>query len=345
PTPPPPPSPTPRPPAPTAAPAIVAPVPSPTTVPTTVPTIAPAPATASSVPAWPSAAPAPPAAPSPAGAASGYPLTVTDDAGRTVKIARRPVRLVSLVPSCTEILYAVGAGDRVVGVDDFSDFPAEAKTKAKVGGMKTNLEKVLALTPDLVCATRANPADTLRSIEQANIAVLILDAKDVDGIAADIVLVGKAVDAQPQAERVVANLRERIETVKAKVAGAPKVRIYHELDASDPAKPFTIGPGSFVDALITIAGGQNVFAAAKSQYPQASLEELIRADPEVITLADAAFGITPDSVAKRTGWATITAIKKKAIYPIDQDVVSRPGPRIAEGIEAFARILHPERFR
>jgi len=325
----------------------VAPAPSPTAAPS--PTVPPSP-TAAATPASapspvPTVAPTVAASPTAQAAAVSYPLTVQDDHKQTVTVAQRPQRIVSLAPSCTEILYSVGAGDRIVGVDEFSNYPAEAKTKPKVGGMQTNLEQVIALKPDLVCAAGITPASVIQSLQQAKIPVLVLDGQSIPEVLNDITLAGQTVGDVAEASKVTADVQARIQAVQEKVAGAPRPRVLDELDATDPSKPYTVGPGSFVDALITVAGGQNAFEDAKSAYPQVNLEEILHADPQIILLADAQYGTTPEMVAKRTGWTGITAVKQHAVYPIDADITSRPGPRIADAVETLAKIFHPERFQ
>ena len=275
------------------------------------------------------------------------PVSVVDDAGRTVEIAKAPQRLVSLAPSNTEILFALGLGDKVVGVTDFCDYPEEAKAIEKVGGIEPNLEKIVDLDPDLVLAIGGSPAQVEKATEMGklDLTVLVLEPGDIEGIMANIELVGKAVGAEKEASELVAQMRKRFDDITAKAKGAEsKPKVFFELDATDPSKPYTPGPGSFIDALITLAGGSNVGAGAKMQWAQLSTEEIIAQDPEVIVLGDANYGVTAEMVKERPGWSVITAVKNDAIYPIDDVLVSRPGPRIIDGLEALARIIHPELF-
>ncbi|MGA9348911.1 MAG: cobalamin-binding protein [Anaerolineae bacterium] len=275
------------------------------------------------------------------------PVSVVDDAGRTVEIAKTPQRLVSLAPSNTEILFALGLGDKVVGVTDFCDYPEEAKAIEKVGGIEPNLEKIVDLDPDLVLAIGGGLllVEKATEMEKLDLTVLVLEPGDIEGIMANIELVGKAVGAEKEASELVAKLRKRFDDITAKAKGAEsKPKVFFELDATDPSKPYTPGPGSFIDALITLAGGSNVGAGAKMQWAQLSTEEIIAQDPEVIVLGDANYGVTAEMVKERPGWSVITAVKNDAIYPIDDVLVSRPGPRIIDGLEALVRIIHPELF-
>jgi iron complex transport system substrate-binding protein len=141
-------------------------------------------------------------------------------------------------------------------------------------------------------------------------------------------------------------MRQKLDALKGKLTTAKtKPRVDWELDATDPTKPFAVGPGNFVNDIITLAGGTNVFASATKPYTQVSAEQIIAAKPDIIIMSDAAYGITVDSLMKRKGWSVIAAVKNKNVHPIDDNLVSRPGPRIAEGLEAAARLIHPELFK
>jgi iron complex transport system substrate-binding protein len=283
----------------------------------------------------------------PAAVATPKPVSVVDDAGRTVEIAKTPQRIISLAPSNTEILFALGLGDKVVGVTDFCDYPEEAKAIEKVGGIEPNLEKLVDLNPDLVLAIGGSAAQVEKAteMEKLGLTVLVLEPGDIEGIMANIELVGQATGAEKVASQLVAQMRERFDDITTKAEGAgSSPKVFFELDATDPSKPYTPGPGSFIDALISLAGGSNIGASAKMQWAQLSTEEIIARDPEVIILGDVNYGVTVEMVKERPGWLVITAVKNGAIYPIDDILVSRPGPRIIDGLEALARIIHPELF-
>lgn len=329
-------------PAPTATPA---PVVAPTVVPTAPAPAAtkPAAAAATALPtaAIPAATAVPTAAPT---VAVTFPITVTDDAKRQVRIEKAPQKIISLAPSNTEILFALGLGKKVVGVSDFCDYPAEAKTITKIGGMKPNVETIISLAPDLIVSVGGN-ADLVKRFEDLKLAVVVLDPKDVASVLNDIELMGRATGSSASALKLVADMQKRMDAVTAKVKGAARPKVFYELDATDPAKPYTPGPGSWHDQLIGMAGGVNVAGSAKSAWVQFSLEELLKSDPDMVVLGDALFGITVDSAKLRPGWSGLTAAKRGAIFPIDDNLVSRPGPRLVDGLEALAKIVHPELFK
>jgi iron complex transport system substrate-binding protein len=274
-----------------------------------------------------------------------YPLSITDAMGREVTVHAEPEAIVSLAPSNTEILFALGLGDKVVGISDFCDYPEEAKAIERVGNyLEPNIEKIFALGPDLVLAI-TGLSEVMARLEELGIPVVILNPSDLEGILADIQLVGKATGAETEAEALVSEIRARIAVVTGKAAAVKeKPEVFCEIDATDPSKPWTTGPGSFMNAMIQLAGGTNVAADAGSPWVQLSAEEIITKDPKIIILADSKYGVTADSVRERPGWEVITAVKEGAIYDIDDDLISRPGPRIVDGLETVAKIIHPELF-
>jgi iron complex transport system substrate-binding protein len=276
-------------------------------------------------------------------------LTITDVAGRNVTINGVPQLSVSLAPSDTEILFALGVGSNVVAVDDFSDYPAEAKALPKIGGTgdKYNFEQIVALKPDVIFAAGITSPDVLKKLEDLHLTVVVLGVEKTtfDSILTDIALAGQITGRADQAKQLTDSMKRRVDAIKAKVATAKtKPRVYWELDATDPTKPYTVGPGTYVDNIITMAGGVNVFATASSSYPQVSAEQVVSANPEVIILTDAAYGVSVDSVLTRPGWPKIDAVNNMHVYPIDDNLVSRPGPRVVDGLEAAAKLIHPELF-
>jgi iron complex transport system substrate-binding protein len=176
--------------------------------------------------------------------------------------------------------------------------------------------------------------------------LFVFDPSDVEGVYRNIAAVGALLDRDAEAQRVVADMRTRIEAVGAKARTATtKPRVLHEVDSTNPAQLFVAGPRNFIDSIITTAGGINVAADAAVKYPKLTPEEVVSRNPDVIILADAKFGATPEIVRARPGWSAITAVRLNAIYPIDDDLVSRPGPRLVQGFEVYIRLIHPELFR
>lgn len=271
-----------------------------------------------------------------------FPASVTDFQNRSVAISRRPERIVSIGPSNTEFLFALGAGDRVVGDDDYSDEPAAAKTKEHVGGVKVNLEKVASLRPDLIVTVKFSDG-TIEALTQLGAAVLVVDPQGLPDVARTAILLGQAVGADGRA--LAADIQKQIDAVSAKTQGAPKPRVFHEVDASDLTKMYTVGPKSFIDDLITVAGGVNIAAAAKTQYPTISAEEVVKADPEVVVLGDSNYGTTAEQVALRPGWSAMNAVTNKRVYPVPGSLFNRPGPRVGVAALEYAKLVHPELYR
>jgi iron complex transport system substrate-binding protein len=281
--------------------------------------------------------------PSVTAAAAAFPVTVTDFQNRSVTVPKRPERIVSIGPSITEFLFALGAGPRVVGVDDFSDEPAAASQLEKVGGIKVNFEKVVSLKPDLVLSVKFSDG-TIEKLASAGLLVLVVDPQSAGDVARTAILLGRAVGSD--GETMARDIQKRVDDVRSKTASATaKPRVYHEIDASDPTKIFTVGPGSYIHDLIEIAGGVNIAARATSAYPQLSAEEILRSDPEIIVLAAADYSAKPEQVAARAGWSAISAVKNKRIVTIAPNLINRPGPRVGEAAEAYAKLVHPELFR
>jgi len=293
--------------------------------------------------AAPSGTPSALATASAAASPAAFPATLSDFQNRSVTIPQKPQRIISIGPSITEFLFAIGAGARVVGTDDFSDEPAAAKTLEKLGGIKVNFEKVVALKPDLVLIVKFSDG-TIEKLASAGLLVMVVDPQSVGDVARTATLLGKATGEDGSA--LAAKIDQQVQAVKSKVAAATtKPRVYHEIDASDPTKIFTVGPGSYIADLIDIAGGTNIAAKATSPYPQLSAEEILRADPEIIVLAGADYAAKPAQVKTRAGWSAISAVKNDRIGVIAPNLINRPGPRVGEAADAYARIVHPELFR
>ena len=298
--------------APTATPAPVA-----TTVPTIAPTLAP---TAVAV------------------------ASVTDSAGRVVAIPANVSKIISLAPSTTEMIYALGKGSAVVAIDMYSDYPPEVSSVAKISNpdMTYNYEQIAALAPDVVFAAGITNPEVVTAIEKLNIPVVVVGSVNTtfESIKSDITLVGTLLGATSEATTLTNQMQVDWDALVAKVANIDsKPRVFWELDATDPSKPYTIGAGGFVNELLVAAGGINVFGDVENPYPQVSVEQVVAAAPDIIILADSLYGVTPDMVATRAGWEGIPAVKNQSVFPIDDNLVSRPGPRIVAGLAAVITII------
>jgi len=269
--------------------------------------------------------------------------TFVDDLDRKIYLAKAPIRIVSLAPSVTEILFAIGVSERIIGVTQFCDYPPEAKAKPKVGASQPNIESLLALNPDLVIAPRAfiRP-DVLDKLDQLKITVYILEAKTIEDILSHIQTLGRMLDRSAAADELATSMRRRITDVKTRTQALTHRRLLYVLN-SDPL--VTVGPGSFIHQLIEMAGGTNVGAAMQTPYPRLSLEEAIRQDPEIIVFPVGTTEGIPETEQQRwQRWPTMSAVKQGRFYRISSVLLDRPGPRIVEGLEALARSIHPEAF-
>lgn len=277
-------------------------------------------------------------------------ITVTDDLNRQVNLQRPAQKIVSLAPSNTEILFALGAGKQVVGRDAFSDYPEAAKSLADVGGGwgELNNELIVSLQPDLVLAAQINTAEQVKTLEDLGLTVYYLaNPTDFDGLYANLREVAILIGREKEAETLIADLKARVATVEEKVAiSSYRPLVFYELDSTDINAPWTSGPGTFIDLLINMAGATNLGHDLQGEWVQVSVEELISRNPDVILLGDYVWGgVKPEDVAARPGWDAIAAVKNEKVYPFDDNLVSRPGPRLVDGLEELARLLHPELFK
>jgi iron complex transport system substrate-binding protein len=281
--------------------------------------------------------------------APAFPVTVTDDVGRTVTFDKAPQRIISLTPGHTETLYALGVGDRVIETDKYSDYPAENKPKAKlVTYPKPNIEEIVTQNPDLVVVL-VEGDEFLQQLDSRGIKALKLFPKTFAATLGTIELLGKVSGTSDAAHKITADMRRREEAVTAKTRTLAQPRVLYELDASDPTKPFVAGPGGFFGNLVPLAGGKNVFDDLGSKtFARISAEDVVTRDPEVIILGDADQPLnpqTPDMVKQRHSWDQIAAVRAGHVYPMDNAFLSRPGPRLVDGLEQMAKLIHPEVFK
>ena len=299
----------------------------------------------------PTPTPAPTPTPTPTPTPAPQEREIVDDLGRIVTLEEIPQRIVSLAPSNTEILFALDLGDRVVGVSDFCDYPEELLDRIDAGEIQRvgsewpgfSLETIVSLVPDVAFAIGETVPDYVDDLEGLGIPVAMLQPQDIAGILGDIELVGEITGKEEEAEELVDEMHEHMVSICATTAtAAARPTIFYELDATNPALPWTAGSGTFIDILITLAAGENI-ASGVEGWTTFSLEEILSCDPDMIILGDYPW-VSPEDVLAREGWETLSAVQNEAIYGIDVDQVSRPGPRIFDGLEQLAEIIHPELF-
>lgn len=290
-------------------------------------------------------APTPTAEPVPVSQA----ITIADGLGRTITLSSPASRIVSLAPSTTEILFALGLGDRVVGRDSFSDYPEAALKIVDIGGGFTelNLELILAQKPDLILASSLTSDEQIQALENAGLTVFAVEnPKDFPGVYQNLRTVARLTGGETAAESLIADMQTRVAAVEAVVAEiSDRPLVFYEIDGTDPSAIWAPGPGSFIDTMIRMAGGDNLSATLSDEWVQISLEELIARDPDLILLGDATWGgVTVEGVTQRVGWDSLSAVKNGQVFPFDDNLVSRPGPRLVDGLEALAKQFHPELF-
>ncbi|MEA3349859.1 MAG: helical backbone metal receptor [Chloroflexota bacterium] len=273
-------------------------------------------------------------------------LEIEDALGRTVSIELPVERIISLAPSNTEILFAVDAGDLVVGRDSFSDYPEAALDATDIGGGfgELDTETILTLEADLVLAAELSSPEQIQTLEDLGLTVLVLpNPTNLEDMYANLQLVAQITDTQDTTKALIEKFKTRVAAVEEKVAATEeRPLVFYELDATEPDAPWTPGPGSFHETLIQMAGGENMGSALDSVWAQISSEEVIAQDPDIILLGDALYGgVTPESVAARAGWEGLSAVQNDQVFTINDNLISRPGPRLVDGLEALAEIIHP----
>jgi iron complex transport system substrate-binding protein len=297
--------------------------------------------------AVPTQPPSPTQAPAPTEPPAPEPIKLTDGMGRDVSVPAPAQRILSIAPSATEILFAIGAGEQVIGREDTADYPPEVLELPSIGSTyeALNTEAIVAMDPDLVMAAMINSPEHVQAIEDLGIPVFVLGNPLVfEDLYLFLEQAGELTGREAEVIDLVADLRTRVDGVTAALSGVEPRRVYYEVDGKDPMSPWTIGSGTFQDVLITMAGGENITADIDF-YGQINLEELVARDPDVMIFSQSIWVSTsPESVAERPGWSQITAVADGAVYGIEGNWIDRPGPRLVDAYEALAAFLHPERF-
>ena len=264
---------------------------------------------------------------------------VVDDLGRMVKIEGTPERIVSLAPSNTEILFALGLGDKVVGVTDWCDYPPEALEKEKVGGFyPPDIEKIIALEPDLILATDIHRFEIIPTLEEQGFTVFALAPQTLDDVLESIQRVGKVTGKEKEATELVNKMQSKIEKIEELTQGLEaRPRVFY-VTWHDPI--WTVGRNTWIDDLIWIAGGNNTFSQYFESGAMVEIEWVLFCNPEVIIAGEWSYGWAINA----TELASTNASQEGRIYQGDDDLVQRPGPRLVEGLEWFAYFIHPEIF-
>lgn len=270
-------------------------------------------------------------------------LVIVDDYGRNIAITNNPERIISISPSTTEILFKVGVGDKIVGVDEYSNYPEEANNIETIGSyLLPNLEKIISLDPDLLFVSDITSSDVIATIEDKDLTVIVLAPQTINEIINDIRLVGEIFNKIDEANNIADELKERINSIITITSDRSLIRpnVYIEYFPY-----WTYGPGSFGNDLIIMAGGKNIAATTTAAYAQITNEFLLVTNPEIILLTVGPMAsTTAEELTNRTGWDSTDAIKNGNIYTIDEDIISRPGPRIIDALEQLAEIFHPKLF-
>ena len=282
-----------------------------------------------------------------ASAADWEPVTITDDLGVTVTIDKYPERIVSLSPANTEILFALGLGDRIVGVTEYCTYPEAALSKDKIGGFSTiNTEKIAVLNPDLLVAADGNSEETIAHLRELGYTIITVNADTIDTTLADIRLIGKAAGVESAAEELVSSMQADLTEIAEKTKGAEKPTILHCM-WTDPL--WVSGSGTFQDEMISAAGGVNA-AAAEGGWVALTMEKFLTMNPDIIVVDSGdGMGVGTDDALKNfflkdSRMQSLSAVQNERVYVVNADIIDRGGPRIVEGVEALAEIAHPDIF-
>jgi iron complex transport system substrate-binding protein len=274
--------------------------------------------------------------------ASAHAATFRDALGREVTLDRAPIRIVPLAPSLTEILYYLGLGERVVGVTKFSYDPPEAKMKPKIGSyIDLNVEKIISLSPDMVISTvDGNQPGVVDLLEQAGIRVFIVNPRNVSSVIETIIEIGRVCGIYEKASQLSRDLKARVEAVQDAVKSRKRPLVFLQINL----RPImTVNRNTFHQDLINLAGGRNMAEDEPMTYPRISREEVIRKRPDVIIISSMERGGGFEKARQEwLKWTSIPAVKNNRVYLIDSDLIDRPSPRLVDGLEAMARIIHPE---
>ena len=279
----------------------------------------------------------------------GFPVTITDDANREVTIKEKPETIVSIQTSNTEIAFALGLGDKIIGVSDYDNYPKEALEKQKVGGQDINSELVLSLLPDMALVTdyhyKTHP-DVLKKFEEAGIDIIVVgSAVSFEDVYSNIEMIGEATGSKTEAEEIVTDMKERLQAIKDKAAASVTDKKKVWVEVAPAPDIFTTGQNTFMHEMLESI--QAINAAEKQEgWVKMTEEEIVQLNPDVIITTYGYYVEDPKAeVLAREGWAEVPAVKSGNVFDVDSDTVTRPGPRLIEGVEMLAELIYPETFK
>ncbi|MGI6678353.1 MAG: ABC transporter substrate-binding protein [Dehalobacterium sp.] len=266
--------------------------------------------------------------------------TIIDSIGREVVIEKNPERIISISPAITEILFAIGLDQEIIGVSDYCDYPEAALAKDKVGGFKDpNVEVILSMNPDMVFASAGVQEELITTMEELNLPVVVLESATIEQVLSNIALAGEITGKNETAKEIVDDMRQKMDEIINKVKDQPKPKVFFEV-WDDPL--MSAGSTSFIHNLIETAGGTNVAGITEDEFFTFSMEKLLENDPDIYIIN--AHSHTPEDIKTRTGYEVLSAVKNDQVFTVDDSLISRAGPRVIQGLEQLAKIIHPEIF-
>ena len=277
---------------------------------------------------------------------AAFPITITDAVDNEITLEEAPKTIVSMMPSNTEILFALGLNEEIVGVNDYDNYPEEALEKEKIGGMEFNVEKIVSMNPDIVFAHESGLGTGeagLQQIRDAGVKVFVVkNAANFDETYSTIEQIGRATGKLEEAEKIVEDMKAKVEEVKEKVAKVETKKTVF-VETSDVPEIYTPGKGTFMQEILDMVNAENI-AADQEGWFKIDPEEIVNRNPDTIIVMYSYVPNIVESVKARDGFDSITAVKNNAVIQVDENLTSRTGPRLAEGLEEVAKAIYPEAF-
>lgn len=273
---------------------------------------------------------------------SSYSVTIKDSYGRTITLNKEPKRIISIAPNITEIIFALGKQNELVGRTDYCDYPTAAKKITSIGTLEQpNIEKIAALKPDLVIASTHFSQASLKKLEELNIKVAVLyGSENFNGAYDTISKVGKLTNANSKANEIISGMKKKVQYVKDKVKNEKEPTVYYVVSYGE-AGDYTAGKGTFISQMIGMAGGKN--SADDTTGWKYSVEKLVANNPNIVICSK--YYNSKSGIKSTNGYKDLSAVKNNKLYEIDDNLINRQGPRLADGLEALAKIIHPEAFK